>query len=81
LLAAVYPRFRGSGGALRDGLLFGMAVGVFIWSAAAVAHVAKHDVGGAPGMFIGMEGLYFLLNFTAYGLLMGLIHRGRAPVA
>jgi hypothetical protein len=76
LLAAVYPRFRGGGGALRNGLVFGLGVGAFIWSAATVAHVAKHDVVD-PAAFIGMEAAYFLINFVAYGLLMGWIHRAR----
>ncbi len=82
LLAAIYPRFRGSGGPLRTGLTFGLGVAAFIWSAATVAHVAKHDV-GAPAVFIAMEAGYFLVNFVAYGLLMGVIHggRGRSPEA
>lgn len=87
LLAAIYPRFRGSGGPLRTGLTFGLSVAAFIWSAATVAHVAKHDV-GAPATFIAMEAAYFLVNFVPYGLLMGAIHRGpshtreaEAPIA
>jgi len=40
-----------------------------------VAYVAKHDVGGRPGTFIGMEGAYFFINFVIYGALMGWIHR------
>lgn len=74
LLAAVYRLFRHSDRPFRDGLTFGLAVAAFIWSAATVAHVAKHDV-GSPGLFIGMEAAYFLLNFLLYGLLMGLIYR------
>ena len=78
LLALAYPRFRGSGRPIRDGLSFGLLVGAFIWSAATVAHVAKHEVAD-PAVFIGMEGLYFLINFTAYGALMGWIHRPASP--
>lgn len=74
LLAVAYGWMRRSGRPLADGVRFGLLVGAFIWSAAAVAHAAKHDV-VYPAMFIGMEGLYFLVNFLSYGLLMGLIHR------
>lgn len=73
LLAAVYPRFRGTGSPIRNGVLFGLAVGAFIWSAATVAHVAKHDVVD-PATFIGMEAVYFVINFVAYGILIGLVH-------
>ena len=73
LLAAVYPRFRSAAGPIVRGMTFALAVAAFIWSAATVAHVAKHDV-GSPGTFIGMEAVYFLLNFLAYGVLMGWIH-------
>jgi hypothetical protein len=72
LLAAAYPRFRGAGRPLLEGLRFGLFAGAFIWSAATVAHVAKHDV-VEPGTFIGMEAAYFLINFVAYGILMGAV--------
>lgn len=75
LLAAIYPRFRSGAGPTLNGLIFGLAVAAFIWSAATVAHAAKHEV-GSPSTFIGMEAAYFLVNFVAYGLLMGRIHRG-----
>jgi len=78
LLAVAYPWFRPEGGPVRRGLTFGLFVAGLLWSATAVAYVAKHEVGGRPGAFIGMEGAYFLLNFAMYGALMGLIHgRGR----
>jgi hypothetical protein len=57
-----------------DGVRFGLVVGAFIWSAATVAHAAKHDVVD-PAVFIGMEALYFLINFLIYGVLIGLVHR------
>ena len=77
VLAAVFPRFRGSAGAVRNGLMFGLAMGAFIWSATTVAYVAKHDV-VEPAVFVGMEAVYFLINFVGYGLLMGWIHRARS---
>jgi len=80
LLALAYPRFCGAEGSPRCGLRFALGVGAFIWSAAAVAYVAKHDV-GSPAMFLGMEGAYFLVNFLVYGLLMGRIHRRRGASA
>jgi hypothetical protein len=75
LLAFAYSWFTTGGGALRRGVTFGLVMAGFLWSATAVAHVAKHDVGGRPGAFIGMEGIYFLVNFVIYGALMGWIHR------
>lgn len=80
LLAAFYPRFLRHASAVRDGLGFGLAVGAFIWSSAALAHVAKHDV-VEPATFIGMEAAYFLINFVAYGLVIGWLHRRRATAA
>jgi len=75
LLALAYSWFRTGTGPLRRGLTFGLVMAAFIWSATAVAYVAKHDVGGRPGTFIGMEGAYFFINFVIYGALMGWIHR------
>jgi len=75
LLALAYGWFRTGGGAMRRGLTFGLVMAAFIWSATAVAYVAKHEVGGRPGAFIGMEGVYFLVNFAIYGVLMAWIHR------
>jgi len=73
VLAAVYPRFGPVGSPVATGLVFGLAIGALFWTAATVAHVAKHDV-GEPLRFVGMEGAYFALNFAAYGALMGWIH-------
>jgi len=81
LLALVFPAFRTRGGPVRDGLVFGLFAGLFLWSAAAVAHVAKHEVMD-PGLFIGMEAIYFLVDFLAYGYLMGRLRaRGEASRA
>jgi hypothetical protein len=81
LLAFAYPHFNTAAGGLRRGLTFGLLMGAFLGSATAVAYVAKHDAGGRPGAFIGMEGAYFLINFVVYGVVMSRIHRGEGDQA
>lgn len=78
LLSALFPMMRGGGSSFRRGLGFASLVGAFFWTSHVLAFVAKQEV---PGVwtFVGMETVYLGLQFGAFGVLIGAVHRGENP--
>jgi hypothetical protein len=76
VLAYFYPFFYRSGSPVVQGLKFGLLMGLFLGSYIAFAEPAKY---AAPsiGEWIAVEGPASLIQFSLYGILVGLIH-GRA---
>lgn len=73
ILSWLYPMtmFRDSRG--MSGLRFSLVVGLFFWTSHVLAFVAKQEIINA-GLFMVMESFYLLIQFAAYGLLIGLIY-------
>ncbi len=76
LLCALFPMLKAEGSSFRRGFRFALIVGAFFWTSHVLAFVAKQEIPGASA-FIWMETLYLVLQFGVFGLLIGLIHRGR----
>lgn len=73
LLAYLYPRFSRWGEPWREGLRFGLLMGVFIASSAVLAEAAKQRVTSLPTWLI-VETLYYLLQFALSGLVIALVY-------
>ncbi|HSF20201.1 MAG TPA: DUF1761 domain-containing protein [Vicinamibacteria bacterium] len=73
LLSYVYPIFRRSADWTKDGLKFGLIMGLFLWSSQVVAAAAKHEVTSLTA-WLGIETIYFALQFTLVGLALGWVY-------
>ena len=76
LLCALFPMLKAEGSSFRRGFRFALIVGAFFWTSHVLAFVAKQEIPDASA-FIWMETLYLVLQFGVFGLIIGLIHRGR----
>lgn len=74
LLSVLYPFVSFTGRSVRRGLKFSFFIGLFFWTSHVLAFVAKQTIDQTP-LFIAMESFYLLLQFGAFGILIGLIYR------
>ena len=74
VLSMLYPYVSFQGSAVVRGLKFSLVMGLFFWTSHVLAFIAKQKVTD-PGLFIGMESFYLLLQFGFFGVLIGLIYR------
>lgn len=73
MLSLLFPLFKISGNSVSSGIKYALLIGVFFWSSHVLAFVAKQVVDSSM-LFIVMETFYLLLQFSIYGVLIGLIH-------
>ncbi|HVM33523.1 MAG TPA: DUF1761 domain-containing protein [bacterium] len=78
IMAYLYPLFYKGGEPLKTGAKFGLIMGLFMGSYGVLAEAGKFDVGPLGAWFLH-EGIYFPLQFTIIGAVMGLIY-GRSGV-
>ena len=71
VVAYLYPLFYHGGPPLVEGATFGLLLGVFMGSKAVLAEAGKNQVGSLR-TWIALEGVYYLLQFTVVGLVVGL---------
>ena len=76
LLSTLFPMLRAEGSSFHRGLKFALIAGAFFWTSHVLAFVAKQEVLEVSA-FIWMETIYLLLQFGAFGLIIGAIHRQR----
>ena len=79
-LTYLYARLRRTGRAVSDGLKFGLVAGAFFVSFLALVEPARYVVPSIPA-WIAVEGLAGLVQFSIYGILLGLIHGTRDEAA
>ena len=79
VVAYSYPRFYRGGNPLIAGACFGLALGIFMGSSAVLAEAGKNQVGSLK-TWITLEGIYYLLQFTVVGVVVGWLYgpAGRA---
>lgn len=79
VFAYLYPRYARGGHPALEGLKFGVVMGVFLGSYAVLADGAKFNV-SSLGTWLGLESVYYLLQFSIVGVVFGLIYgtRGKA---
>ena len=73
IVAYLYPFFYRGGNPLAEGAAFGLLLGVFMGSNAVLAEAGKNQVGSLT-TWITLEGVYYLLQFTLVGLVVGLVY-------
>ncbi len=74
VLAYVYPLFDRGGSVFKEGLRFGLLVGVLMASIAVFAEGAKQQV-SSLGTWLVFESVYYLLQFSIVGIVLALIDR------
>lgn len=72
-LAYLYPLFFKGGSPVKEGLKFGLLIGVLMASIAVFAEGAKQQVSSLTTWLI-FESVYYLLQFSLVGLAIGLIY-------
>jgi hypothetical protein len=77
VVAYLYPFYYQGGAPLTEGATFGLLLGVFMGSNAVLAEAGKSQVASLR-TWIGLEGLYYLLQFLAVGAVIGLVY-GQLP--
>ena len=78
LAGLLFPAVRWGAASIRTGLLFAWVLGAFLASYIVLVEPGKYTVPSVSA-WMRVEGLAALIQFTAFGLLLGLIHRGPAP--
>ena len=77
VVAYLYPRLDLGGSPLANGACFGLLLGILMGSNAVLAEAGKNQV-GPLGTWIPLEGVYYLLQFTVVGIVIGMVYGGRA---
>ncbi len=78
VLAYLYPLFNRGGSPLKEGLRFGLLLGVLMASIAVFAE-AGHQQVSSLATWLVFESVYYLLQFSLVGIVIALIYR--TPVA
>ncbi len=78
VLSYLYPLLSQHGGVMVEGLRFGLIMGVFIASSAVIAEAAKQRVTSLP-VWLGLEGAYYLCQFSIAGVAIAYAHSGKSP--
>jgi carbon starvation protein CstA len=73
VLAYLYPRLYRGGSPVKEGVIFGLLVGVLMASIAVFAEAGKQYVASLPTWLI-FESVYYLLQFGLVGVCIGLIY-------
>lgn len=76
LFAALFPVFNREGSSMRNALFFSWAIGLFLASYIALAEAGKYAV-PSIGSWVTVETVAAAAQFTLFGVLLGIIHRGR----
>jgi hypothetical protein len=76
ILSWLFPRLAPTLGAtwLRQGLVFGLGVGLFAWSYSTIAVAAKHVMTSVP-LYLALETGFTALHYAVVGPLIALAHR------
>ena len=75
IFALLFPAFNRSGSPIRNAILFSWAFGLFLASYIALAEPAKYKI-SSIATWSGVEALAAAIQFTFFGVLLGLIHQG-----
>jgi len=73
VLAYLYPALYKGGSPAKEGLKFGLLIGVLMASVAVFAEAGKQNVSSLATWLV-FESVYYLLQFGVLGVIMGLIY-------
>jgi hypothetical protein len=79
VLAYVYPIGYQGGSPVKEGLKFGLLMGIFMGSNAVFAEAGKQQVSSLSTWLI-LESVYYLLQFSLVGVVIGSIYGKDMPV-
>jgi hypothetical protein len=74
LFALLFPTFQRGSNAVWDGVKFSWALGGFLASYIVLGEAGKYAIPSIPS-WIGVEGSVAFVQYTLFGVLLGLIHR------
>jgi hypothetical protein len=77
VLVWLFPQVARGGSPLKEGLRFGLPIGVLMASIAVFAEGAKQQVSSLPTWLI-FESVYYLLQFAVVGVAMAYVYRAVA---
>lgn len=80
ILAYLYPRTMGARRSIADACKFAWLAGGILVSYIALAEAAKYSVPSVPS-WVTVEAVAGFVQFTFYGVLLGIVHRERAPTS
>ncbi len=75
LAGLLYPELRWADGSIRSGVKFGLMIGTFLAAYIVLAEPAKYLV-PSIGEWMLVEAGAFLVQFSIFGALVGVVHRG-----
>jgi hypothetical protein len=78
VFAYVYPIGYQGGSPVKEGLRFGLLMGIFMGSSAVFAEAGKQQVSSLSTWLI-LESVYYLLQFGLVGVVVGLIYGKEIP--
>lgn len=73
VLAYLYPRFSKGAGPVKEGVAFGLLIGVLMASIAVFAEAGKQNVSSLT-TWLTFKSVYYLLQFGLVGVIIGLIY-------
>ncbi|MBI4548687.1 MAG: DUF1761 domain-containing protein [Ignavibacteriae bacterium] len=73
VLSYLYPLFRRGNSPIKEGLKFGILMGIFMGSNAVLAEAGKQQVSSLSTWLL-LEGVYYLLQFAIVGVVIGSIY-------
>ena len=73
ITAYLYPVTAKENAPVKEGLKFGLLIGIFMGSYGVLAEAGKYDVGSVP-QYILLEGLFFIIQYSVVGIIIGLIY-------
>ncbi len=77
VLSSMYPRFYGGHSVIKEGLAFGLLIGVLMASIAVFAEAGKQQVSSLSTWLL-FESAYYLLQFGVLGVVIAAIY-GKEP--
>ena len=77
IFAWLYPTFAGGASTVRKGIVFSWALGGFLASYIVLGEVGKYAIPSIP-RWIAVEASVALVQYTLFGVWLGLIHRAPA---
>lgn len=78
VLAYIYPIGYQGGSPIKEGLRFGLLMGIFMGSNAVFAEAGKQQVSSLSTWLI-LESIYYLLQFSIVGIVIGWIYGKQVP--
>jgi hypothetical protein len=78
IFAWLYPTFAAGASTIRNGIAFSWALGGFLASYILLGEAGKYAIPSIPS-WIAVEGSTAFVQYTLFGVWLGLIHRAAAP--